>query len=359
MTKSSPALPVASLANIEESTKATAILTRIAKSLAKSLQTWYQANRRDLPWRQDQNPYLIWISEVMLQQTTVAAVIPYFERFVIRFPDVHTLAKAELSEVLEHWAGLGYYSRARLLHLSAKALCQQDFPQKAELLLKLPGFGPYTSRAVASLAFGQRVGVLDGNVIRVLCRVMGFKVRWWQTAERVKLQEIADLFVQSGSPSAINQGLMELGATVCTPKNPLCILCPWNTQCVARKEDKIEQLPLKRPRKKIEFWIWKPELHVKKDKVLLVENNYAPFLKKQMLFPGTIQESPKKPKKFDARHSITHHDIYIQIAKKINYPLTNRTAGNLEHKWVAIKNLKSVNPSSLLQKVIQAGKKMI
>lgn len=232
----------------------------------------------------------------MLQQTTVAAVIPYFERFVVRFPDVHALAKAELSEVLEHWAGLGYYSRARLLHLSAKALCQQDFPQKAELLLQLPGFGPYTSRAVASLAFGQRVGVLDGNVIRVLCRVMGFKVRWWQTAERVKLQEIADLFVQSGSPSARNQGLMELGATVCTPKNPLCILCPWNTQCVARKEDKVEQLPLKRPRKKIEFWIWKPELHVKKDKVLLVENNYAPFLKKQMLFPGTIQKFPKNLK---------------------------------------------------------------
>ena len=141
------------------------------KSLHENLINWYLANRRPLPWRKDKNPYTIWISEVMLQQTTVAAVIPYFERFIERFPNQHTLAQAELSEVYEYWAGLGYYSRARNLHASAKIISDSGFPEDYSQLIQLPGFGPYTARAVASLAFDQKVGVLDGNVIRVLSRV--------------------------------------------------------------------------------------------------------------------------------------------------------------------------------------------
>ena len=227
-------------------------MATLLQHLATSLESWYLQHRRELPWIKNQDPYLIWISEVMLQQTTVAAVVPYFEKFVRRFPDVRSLAMAELSEVLEFWSGLGYYSRARLLHRSAQELTKSGFPQKAELLLLLPGFGPYTSRAVSSLAFGERVGVLDGNVIRVLSRVMGQAAPWWQSKDRQRLQDLADQLVQEGDPSAINQGLMELGATVCTPQNPTCLLCPWSQRCVARKTEQVQNLPLKIPRKKVE-----------------------------------------------------------------------------------------------------------
>lgn len=145
-----------------------------------SLVAWYQKNKRVLPWRKDRNPYRIWISEVMLQQTTVAAVVPFYERFLERFPTVDDLAKASIEQVYEVWAGLGYYSRARNLHKAAQSIFEHGFPQKAEQLIELSGFGPYTSRAVASLAFNEHVGVLDGNVIRVLTRRYGLDIPWWE-----------------------------------------------------------------------------------------------------------------------------------------------------------------------------------
>lgn len=313
----------------------------------RMLLTWYRENKRDLPWRRSQNPYHIWISEVMLQQTTVVAVIPYYEKFLKLFPTVNALAAAPEPEVLEAWAGLGYYSRARNLHKAAKAIATQGFPKTAEELLQLPGFGPYTSRAVASIAYNEKVGVLDGNVIRVLSRRHGLKLQWWGTPGRLQLQKLSDTLAQEGQPGEINQALMELGATICTPQKVSCLLCPWSSVCVARKKELVGELPLKKPRKESEVWIWRPKVQIHKNQVALVQNHYAPFLKGQWIFPGEVQTSKTKPKKFDAKHFITHHDIYIQIQKD-----SGSRSSAKDFRWVKLSELKKVNPSSLLTKVL-------
>lgn len=311
----------------------------------KLLTQWYKKNQRALPWRENKDPYRIWLSEVMLQQTTVVAVIPYFERFLEKFPTVQDLANAPESEVLEAWAGLGYYSRARNLHKAAKALAAHGFPQTAAELLELPGFGPYTSRAVASIAFGEKVGVLDGNVIRVLSRRYGLKLEWWNNKAREQLQNLSDELARLGQSDVVNQGLMELGATVCTPQKVTCLLCPWAKTCVAREKGLVDKLPLKKPRKDSEVWVWKPLVAIKDHKVALIKNDYAPFLKGQMIFPGEIAMEKNKPKAYDAKHNITHHDIFIQISQRKSI-----SGKNIE--WVDLKELKKVNPSSLLQKVL-------
>jgi A/G-specific adenine glycosylase len=318
----------------------------------KKLLKWYQENKRDLPWRRSKDPYRIWISEVMLQQTTVVAVIPYYEKFLKKFPTVKDLAKAPESDVLEAWAGLGYYSRARNLHKAAKAIAENGFPKNAAGLLELSGFGPYTSRAVASIAFDEAVGVLDGNVIRVLSRKYGKKLPWWNSGPRDELQKMSDALAEQGSPAEINQALMELGATICTPQKVSCLLCPWSSDCVAREKNLVEKLPLKKPRKESEVWVWQPEVHIRKNKsvlqVALVQNTYAPFLKGQWIFPGKVLTQEEKPKNFDVKHFITHHDIYIQIQKDSCAPKASKTT-----QWVELKNLKQVNPSSLLTKVLK------
>jgi A/G-specific adenine glycosylase len=322
----------------------------IAAQLSKSLLAWYKENHRDLPWRKNRDPYRIWISEVMLQQTTVAAVIPYYEKFLARFPTVESLGSAPLEDVLEMWAGLGYYSRARNLHKSAQALLAIGFPKTTEKLLDLPGFGPYTARAVASLAFDEPVGVLDGNVIRVLTRVYGWDIDWWSTKARAQLQLAADEIARGGPSHLLNQGLMELGATICTPQNPTCLLCPWQKHCVAYHTDQIAKLPRKKPRKESEVWVWTAQVLRKGDKVALIANDYAPFLKGQLIFPGSIKQQNQKPKTFDLKHGITHHDIYIRIEKSTEKPIKSNSK---ELQWIAVKDIKKVSPSNLLQKVLQ------
>ncbi len=286
----------------------------------------------------------------MLQQTTVQTVIPYFEKFIRRFPKVSALAQAPLEEVLEMWSGLGYYSRARHLHESAKILAKKGFPQKASELMSLPGFGPYTSRAVSSLAFGEKIGVLDGNVIRVLCRVENLQIPWWQTKERFLLQSLSDTISQYGPPEDINQGLMELGATICTPTKPCCFQCPWAKNCLSLQNGCVEVLPLQKPKKKNEIWIWKPNLILADEKIALVKNNSAPFLKGQFIIPGVITQSHEKPKTYGATHSITHHQIYIQ------HPVFSKATHSLkEVLWVPINDLKKVSPFSVTQKILKLG----
>ncbi len=324
-------------------------------SLTKTRQLlleWYQRVFRPLPWRIDRDPYKIWISEVMLQQTTVQAVLPYYERFLRQFPTLKSLALAELQEVYEQWAGLGYYSRARNLHKSAQHLHQEGFPNRADELIELPGFGPYTSRAVASLAFGEKVGVLDGNVIRVLSRYYGLKLEWWKTAERLQLQSLADDLAQSDEPHLVNQALMELGATICTPRSPSCLLCPWQKTCVAYAENLTSVLPLSKPKEKLENWIWQPDLIFKDDKFVLVQNETAPFLKSHWVFPGEFQKLEKKPKDYHLRHNITKYNIFVRLSEKTSL---SKKSGNL--KWVSPDELKKINPSSLLQKVLNWARK--
>lgn len=326
----------------------------MSAQLATSLIKWYEQNARALPWRKNRDPYRIWISEVMLQQTTVAAVIPFYERMLARFPKLADLATADLSDVYTMWTGLGYYSRARNLHKAAIELHQLgQFPKTAEQLITLPGFGPYTSRAVASLAFDEAVGVLDGNVIRVLSRVYGLAIEFWKTQGRAQLQSLADQLAQEAPSHLVNQGLMELGATVCTPQNPTCFLCPWREQCVANRKGLVDKLPLKKPRKQFETWIWKPVVLTKNGKVLLVMNHTAPFLKKHWIFPGSFTKAKSKPKSYSTKHTITHHEIFIQLDPKNKLMKTEMSLLKKDQQWVHTKDLSKVNPSILLQKVLQ------
>lgn len=310
---------------------------------------WYRGVKRELPWRIDRNPYRIWVSEVMLQQTTVAAVIPFYERFLKRFPTLTDLAEAPVEDVIEHWAGLGYYSRARNLHRSAQVLHQQGFPQTAAELLELPGFGPYTARAVASLAFDEKTGVLDGNVIRVLSRRYGLKLEWWKPQARAQLQDLADRLAQVEHPADLNQGMMELGATVCTPQSPTCLLCPWNRVCIARNLHAIDEYPLKRPRRAIEIWHWRPTLIQKDDAVLLVPNTYAPFLKGHWILPGTAEQVEEAPASFDYKGGVTHHSIFVSITRSRRKP----TLPKDETKWVPLAQIKREIPASLIRKAIE------
>jgi A/G-specific adenine glycosylase len=311
---------------------------------------WYRAQRRDLPWRRTKDPYAIWISEVMLQQTTVAAVIPYYEKFLRTFPDVATLANAPEGAVLEAWAGLGYYSRARNLHKSAKALARMDFPRTAEALLELPGFGPYTSRAVASIAFEDPVGVLDGNVIRVISRFRAWDLEWWNQKARAPLQTQADAWARVGPPSEVNQALMELGATICTPAKPACLLCPWNGLCQAREQDLTSTLPRPKPRRATEIWHWRARVQIRAGKVALARNSSGPVLKDQWIFPGEFTRLRAKPKAFDVRHGITHHDLFVTIDDSRSSKSELR---DVELRWIELDRLASVSPMKLLDKVLQ------
>lgn len=313
---------------------------------------WYQAHKRDLPWRNTSDPYPIWISEVMLQQTTVKAVIPFYEKFLKRFPNVKSLANASIKEVYTYWAGLGYYSRADNLHKAAKKLSETGFPKTFIELLEYPGFGPYTARAVASFAFSDNTGVLDGNVIRFLSRFHGLKIPWWENSSRAILQREADQWVLDTDSSITNQALIEIGATICTPKSPSCLLCPVRTGCKAFAMKMQEELPLKKARKKLEVWIWEPNIFIQNHKIAFTKNNYASFLKGKMIFPGRVKKSKTAPKNYNYKHNITHHEIYVKVKVK-TLPATKKAGAIGGLKWISKNQIVKINPASLIQKALK------
>jgi A/G-specific adenine glycosylase len=215
-------------------------------AIAAALLEWYDGARRDLPWRRTRDPYRIWVSEVMLQQTRARAAVPYYEKFLRRFPGVEDLARAPESEVLACWSGLGYYSRARNLHAAARGIASAGgFPREYEAIRALPGVGPYTAAAVASIAFGLPHAVLDGNVLRVLARVANDASDICSAAARERFRALAQDWLDRRRPGCFNQALMELGATVCLPRAPLCGECPLAGHCLARGAGKQTQLPVK------------------------------------------------------------------------------------------------------------------
>jgi A/G-specific adenine glycosylase len=220
---------------------------------ASALIAWHPVHgRQGLPWQGTRDPYRIWLSEIMLQQTQVAAVIPYYERFLRRFPDVSSLASASEEEVLQLWSGLGYYARGRNLHSSSKKILAElggKFPDSAEQIEKLPGIGRSTAAAIAAFAFGERSAILDGNVKRVLARCFGIEgwpgeraveTRLWQRAENLLPEKDIEIYTQA---------LMDLGATVCTKSNPRCDACPVRRSCVARTKSRVHDIPAPRPKK--------------------------------------------------------------------------------------------------------------
>lgn len=318
------------------------------ETIQSNLIEWYLKNQRPLPWRENKNPYFIWISEVMLQQTTVQAVIPFFLRFKNRFPTVQTLAQAPLADVLEMWAGLGYYSRARNLHKAAQEITRLGrFPQTYQELIVLPGFGDYTARAVSSIAFGEAVGVVDGNVIRILSRLYGQGYESWKREDKKTLQEKADELVQSTDSAIVNQAMMELGATVCTPTSPSCTLCPWLRQCQANKLNLISKLPVKKLKRTPEFIAIEMNLIFNDQHIALIENTDLPFLKQMLLPPMKITKLTQKPKKFHFQHSITHYKIFVTTT-------TNQSRKkDKTFQWHLVDQIKKVNPSSLLLKALK------
>ncbi|WP_417884849.1 A/G-specific adenine glycosylase [Zunongwangia sp.] len=220
----------------------------------KILINWYLKSKRKLPWRETQNPYNIWLSEIMLQQTRIAQGLPYYEAFIEAFPTVFDLAKAPQDKVMKLWQGLGYYSRARNLHETAKYIafeCEGEFPKSYKELLKLKGVGDYTASAIASISYNEPVAVVDGNVFRVLARYFNIDTPINSTAGKKEFKNLATELLDKDQPSLFNQGIMEFGALQCKPKNPLCETCPFNDSCLALKEDKISELPVKIKKGKI------------------------------------------------------------------------------------------------------------
>ncbi len=211
--------------------------------MRRELLGWYEGNKRDLPWRRTGDPYAIWVSEIMLQQTRVAVVIERWKAFLERFPTVETLAAAHEQDVLALWSGLGYYRRARMLHKAAQTIVGERaglMPAIARELRELPGIGSYTAAAIASIAHGEAIAVVDGNVERVLSRIRGWESHDAsdEAAVRRKVEELAAGLVDPRRPGDFNQAIMELGATVCTPRNPQCLVCPWATECRTLGEHK-------------------------------------------------------------------------------------------------------------------------
>jgi A/G-specific adenine glycosylase len=270
----------------------------------RALIRWYEQVKRDLPWRRTRDPYAIWISEVMLQQTRVAAVIPYYEKFLAAFPDAAALARAPEERVLAMWAGLGYYSRARNLQ---KAACQitEAFPGDYESIRALPGVGDYTAAAISSIAFGLPHAAVDGNVRRVIARLTGADT---------EIQKQADLLLDRADPGRWNQAVMELGATICTPRDPLCAHCPLARFCRARREGRQSELPAKRA---------KPE-PVRLTRTLLVIRRrgrilLAPSPRVQGFWdlPEPFKTASPGPIAGSFRHTITHRHYTFEVRQAV------------------------------------------
>ena len=217
----------------------------------RALLDWYQENRRPMPWRRRPTPYAVWISEIMLQQTQVDTVTPYYKKFLKRFPNVKRLAQASEQDVLKCWEGLGYYSRARNLHKAAKQISNTNggrLPSTASALQQLPGIGDYTAAAIASIVFGQAVPSIDGNVLRVMTRFRGIEDSITKPSVREAIRDDLQRFMPLTAPGDFNQALMELGATVCRSRSPFCDRCPLKRGCAARRAGIIDQVPYKPPR---------------------------------------------------------------------------------------------------------------
>ena len=266
-------------------------------SLRQALLDWFDTHARALPWRQTKDPYHIWVSEVMLQQTQASTVIPYFTRFIMRFPTVESLATAPLDDVLKAWEGLGYYRRAHNLHKAAQIIVAEHggvLPSDQQSLLALPGIGRYTAGAIRSIAFDQPAPILDGNIKRVISRLDDLEANIDEAATQRQLWERAAELVDPGRPGDFNEALMELGATLCLPRNPSCHLCPVQDFCLARQRGTQYERPIRNPRRRIPHYdvaagiIWHAS---KPDHFLIAQRPVEGMLGGLWEFPGGKQET--------------------------------------------------------------------
>jgi A/G-specific adenine glycosylase len=284
------------------------------------LLAWYRRHRRQLPWRDEPTPYRVWISEIMLQQTRVTAVQPYFARFLDRFPALADLAAADQQDVLKAWEGLGYYSRARNLHRAAQVVQATGgtIPSASEELAKLPGVGPYTAAAIASIAFGEASPVVDGNVLRVVARHRGMRddISTARTKNRVR-ESLQEAIEESGDPSAFNQAMMELGALVCVPRNPSCDDCPLAADCQALAEDIVSELPVRAKKKATPHYEIAVGLVFDGDRVLVAQRGQDQMLGGLWEFPGGKCEKPESLAATCAREVREEVGLDVKVGKAI------------------------------------------
>jgi A/G-specific adenine glycosylase len=313
------------------------------RKLRDTLLSWYDRNKRDLPWRRSSDPYSIWVSEIMLQQTRVAAVLDHYARFTRRFPKVQSLAAARESSVLAAWSGLGYYHRARRMHQAAKLITRTlrgKFPRKMKAWRDLPGIGPYTAAAIASIAFGEAVAAVDGNVERVLGRVFGHPPGKNNTGQR------AEVLLDRERPGDFNQAMMELGATICTPRAPQCALCPLNAWCKSRGADAARPQVARKHKQRYYALMRKGE------DVLLVQRPANASLMPAMWELPAVIESQRNGNELLARlrHSITDTDYDVLVFSVAPDELQS-PKGNT--RWFSRKQWKRLPLTGLTRKVLR------
>ncbi len=292
-----------------------------------NLVSWYNDEFRDLPWRQTSDPYNIWISEIMLQQTQVKKVIPYYERFIEAFPTVDDLAKTELDKVLKLWEGLGYYARARNLHKAANVIVDQfdgQFPTTVEEVKSLPGIGDYSAAAIMSIAFGADMPVIDGNVNRVLSRLFRIDVDPKSTEGKQLMRQKSELLFAHGQAGAYNQAIMELGAMICTPKSPKCLLCPANQLCQARQYNQQNEYPVKSPKKQRPHKQIAVGIVWKDDKILIDRRKADGMLGGLWEFPGGHVEEGESHE----------HAIVREVKEELDVDVVvNKHFATIEHQY--------------------------
>ena len=345
---------------------------RVAQSpekLRAQLSGWYAAERRDLPWRRTRDPYFIWVSEIMLQQTRVAVVIDRFQAFVSRFPTVEALANAPEEDVLALWSGLGYYRRARMLHQAARFVARHlggRLPERAEELRELPGVGAYTAAAIASIAFDEPVAVVDGNVERVICRLAG-----WDEAEgkggaakRKKIGEIALHLLDPERPGDFNQAMMELGATVCLPRGPQCLVCPLTKACKTRGEHKTQPRAPMTSRDVAHALVERPSTKgaglpamgdAGREGAVLLERRPA----SETVMPGmwqlpVLRETavPEDEPRLTVRHAIMQVNYRVRVQAVAERDVARMAVDGGERRWVRRKELGTLPLTGLARKVL-------
>jgi A/G-specific adenine glycosylase len=313
----------------------------------KALLEWFHEFRRDLPWRKNRDPYRIWISEIMLQQTRVAAVIPYYEKFLAHFPDVESLASAPQEGVLRLWSGLGYYSRARNLQKSAQQIVARhagQFPRQREELLALAGIGEYTASAILSIAFDDKHAVLDGNVARVVARLQAIRGDLREPQRWRDLQSSADKLLARDSAGDWNQAMMELGATICLPRSPQCLLCPVATFCEGRKLGIAETLPEKRKKRAtVAVQLISIVLLDAKNRCLVLppptastKNNaddHVPSLVAKLWHFPTVSAPANSNR---ALEQLLHRELRIKSAKSIRPELLDKVRHTVTYRTISI-----------------------
>jgi len=340
------------------------------KVLSARLLDWYARNKRDLPWRRSRNPYAIWVAEIMLQQTRVAVVVERYQQFLKRFPTLVSLALAPEQDVLAMWSGLGYYRRARMLHKAAQFVSenlQGNLPVKAEELRVLPGIGVYTAAAVASIAHNEPVAVVDGNVERVLCRFAGWGAgsrKGGGSALRRKVEELARRFLDPARPGDSNQAMMELGATVCTPRNPQCVACPLTAECKTRGEHKTARRAPMTSRVAgyalvVRASPAKGKRRGRNTREVLLEQRSAHVT----VMPGMWElpallhpEVPASELRMTLRHAIMQVNYYVRIRTAFEDDVDAMTAASGERRWVSLREAAGMALTGLARKVLMRAR---